>query len=349
MPPRVTVSPAATRKPVATRPSVTSSAAGKQPTSGAGTDSGSNGGTQPDGTNNPDNGATAGNTGPLKPGIEPGNTDQAGQDSTAPAQTEGEAAQTLQASVDSGKLTITGDLVTTGNITEASETMTILKAGDGAVIVTVICGDKQYTAGVSDTVAVANAVLTPEQIQLVGDGETIEIRVDVKDISETVSGQDKEIIESGLAEYRKDMPGLTLGMYVDISLFVKVGEGGWDAVTHTEEPIDVVVGIPEELKGDGREFSIIRSHDGEYTLLPDTDDDPDTITVRTDMFSAYALVYEQVDKAEASAPGESGIKCGLCHICPTFLGICCFIWLVVFVAILLVIGFVIWRKRKEER
>ncbi len=73
------------------------------------------------------------------------------------------------------------------------------------------------------------------------DYNIIEIRVDVKDMLETVPGQDKEVIESGLTEYRKEKPGLPLGEYVDISMFVRVGEGEWDAVTSTEEPIEVAV------------------------------------------------------------------------------------------------------------
>ncbi len=182
-------------------------------------------------------------------------------------------------------------------------------------------------------------MLKPEQIQLVNDGETIEIRVDVKDISGTVPVQDKEIIESGLADCQQEMPNMTLGMYVDISMFVKVGKSDWNAVTSTADPIEVVIGVPEELKGDGREFYIIRSHDGEHTLLTDMDDDPNTITVETNLFSAYAIAYEQT---------EVSAKCGLCHICPTFLGICCFIWLAIVIAILLIVWIVVWRNRKAK-
>jgi len=294
---------------------------------------------QPEDNKEPEGTEKSEPTGQPGQDTEPEGTDTPGQESTDPAQTEGEAAQTVQASVDGGKLTIAGDLVITGNITEASKTTTTLETGDGAVIVTVVCEEETCTAGVSDTVAVANAVLLPEQIQLVNDGETIEIRVDVKDISKTVLRQDEEVIESGLAEYRREMPDLTLGMYVDISMFIRVGGGDWDAVTHTEEPIEVVIGIPEELKGKGKEFYIIRSHDGEYTFLTDMDDEPDTITVSTNLFSAYAIAYEQA---------EGSTKCGLCHICPTFLGICYFIWLAIIIVILLVIWIAIRRKKKEN-
>ena len=69
---------------------------------------------------------------------------------------------------------------------------------DAAVIVTVVCEDEGYAVGVKDTISVANAVLTPEQIQLVNDGEAIEIRVDVKDISDSIPLQDKETVRRAM-------------------------------------------------------------------------------------------------------------------------------------------------------
>ncbi len=255
-------------------------------------------------------------------------------------QTEDRTAQTVQAAVDGGRIAISGETVETGNLTENQKTATMFEVGKGTVTVRVVCDDGKCNAGVTDTVVLANTVLSPEQIQLVNDGENIEVRIDVKDISETVAGQDKEVIESGLAQCRETMPELTLGRYVDISVFVKIGEGDWETVTSTGEPIEVVMGIPKGLKEDGREFYIIRSHEGEYTLLADMDDDPKTVTIRTDLFSAYALVYGQADRME-----ESG-RCGLCHACPTFLGICCFIWLAV-IASVVVAGIILLRRKRN--
>lgn len=255
-------------------------------------------------------------------------------------QTEDRTAQTVQAAVDNGRIAISGETVETGNLTENQKTATMFEVGKGTVTVRVVCDDGKCNAGVTDTVVLANTVLSPEQIQLVNDGENIEVRIDVKDISETVAGQDKEVIESGLAQCRETMPELTLGRYVDISVFVKIGEGDWETVTSTGEPIEVVMGIPKGLREDGREFYIIRSHEGEYTLLADMDDDPKTVTIRTDLFSAYALVYGQADRME-----ESG-RCGLCHACPTFLGICCFIWLAV-IASVVVAGIILLQRKKN--
>ena len=221
--------------------------------------------------------------------------------------------------------------------------------GEGSVRVTVVSDEYQSAAGVADTAAVANAVLTPEQKQLVNNGESIEIRVEVTDISEQVSREDKDIIESGLSDYKvtDDTAGqaqseLTLGAYIDISMYMRIGDGDWDAITQVGEPIEVVIGIPDNLLSDGRTYYIARSHEGTFALLDDMDREPDTITIKTELFSTYAIVYRQT-------PGEGtvGSRCGLCHICPTFLGICCFIWSVIILAVIGAVTFAILGKRRK--
>ena len=241
-----------------------------------------------------------------------------------------------------GKANTSGEAVPTGNVQGMADTSTALDFGDGTVTVTVVCAEQEYTAGVSDTAAVVNAVLTPAQLQSAAAGENIEIRIEVKDISGNVPEKDKSAIENGIKEYRKEIPDLVLGMYVDISLFVKIGEADWKAVTGTVEPVEVVIGIPQKLQSIDREFFIIRSHEGEYTLLTDMDDAPDTVTIHTDRFSAYAIAYKQVSRTPQVG------KCSLCHICPTFLGICYFVWLMVIIAVLLIIWIVIRRKKNAK-
>ena len=73
--------------------------------------------------------------------------------------------------------------------------------------------------------------------------------------------------------------------------------------------------------------------------MQDTDDTPDTITISTDKFSSYAIAWQE--------SGNAGSRCGLCHICPTFLGICCFVWLAVIAAAVLAVWLIVLRKRKE--
>lgn len=254
---------------------------------------------------------------------------------------DGGTVKEVAVTADHGKLVASGEDVSAGNVAGMEQTSTAMMLGEGTVFVTVVCEEEKYTAGVRDTAAVANAVLSPEHIQLVNDGQTIEIRVDVKDISQSVPQQDQEVIEKGFAEYQKEVSNLVLGRYVDISMFMRLGEGDWDAVTSTEEPIEVVIGIPKDMQEEGREFYIIRAHEGEHTFLRDLDEEPDTITISTDMFSSYAIAY-------AAAGADGGHRCGLCHICPTFLGICCFIWLAVVIAAFFAIVIVILHQKKNR-
>ena len=235
------------------------------------------------------------------------------------------------------------DATDSGKLSDGTKIQTAeVKIGNGKVIVTVVCEEEKCTAVVADTEAVVKAVLTPGRQEIVNSGETIEIRVDVTDISEKVPAQDKEVIERGIEAYREEVPGLVLGMYVDISMFIKIGDGDWNAITETDAPIEVVVSIPEKLLGGGREYYIIRAHNGEYTFMNDLDDVPDTITISTDLFSSYAIAYVETESTDTDA------ECGLCHICPTFLGLCYFIWLAVILAVILIVILVVWRRRKEE-
>lgn len=290
---------------------------------------------QPQPTDTPEDKQEPESTGTPEPTEKPSETEKE-------QQPEGDGEQTVPADVD--KIVISGEPVATGNVEGMADTKTVLKLGNGAVIVTVVCAEQEYTAGVADTLAVANAVLTPEQIQLVNNGETIEIRINVKDISDQVPARDKEVIESGIEAYGEEVPGLVLGMYVDISMFIRIGTGDWNAITATDEPIEVVIGIPDKLLRSGRKYYIVRAHNGEYAFMNDLDDVPDTITISTDMFSSYAIAYVETDESKA----DDSAKCGLCHICSTFLGICYFIWLAALAVIFIVIFAVLRRRKKEE-
>ena len=268
-------------------------------------------------------------------------TQSAPDEARKPEESEG---QTISAEVNREMQQLTGEKAMTGSVPGVKADSTDIVAGEGAVVVTVICEEEKVGAGVADTIAVANAVLTPEQIQLVNDGETIEIRVDVKDISDRIEVSEKHTIETGLGEYQTEMPNLQLGMYMDISMFIKVGAGEWNAISKTDAPIEVVISIPEELRESGRKYYVIRCHNGETTLLYDLDDTEDTVTISTELFSAYAIAYEA-----GLMDMNTGRKCSLCHICPTFLEICYFIWLAVIILTTLVIIRPLHRKSEKEK
>lgn len=100
--------------------------------------------------------------------------------------------------------------------------------------------------------------------------------------------------------------------------------------------------MPEELQAHAAELYVVRTHEGAFTLLEDLDDKAETITIQTSMFSVYAIAYAAEDGTLANG------KCSLCHICPTFLGICYFIWLAVIVAAVIIVVLLLRRRKKEE-
>lgn len=331
-----------------TRPSGTGTPpAGRTPSDQDGSD-----GTAPTGTDSGNPSEDDGDVTDTTPeNVEAQGTSPTDTEPTTGTEPEGEIVQTLSAAIDGGRIVLTDDNavdggsaaaggnIATGNVNGMPGTSTVLELGEGAVVVKVICTEQNCSAGVEDTVAVANAVLTQTHMELVSNGEVIEIRIDVKDISSQVPEQDQEVIESGIQAYEREIPGLKLGMYVDISMFIRSGQADWQAVTETVEPVAAVIGIPSGLQEDGREYYIIRAHEGEYTLLRDTDEAPDTITISTDRFSSYAIAWQE--------SGAAGSRCGLCHICPTFLGICCFVWLAVIAAAAFAVLVIMLRRRKS--
>lgn len=134
-------------------------------------------------------------------------------------------------------------------------------------------------------------------------------------------------------------------MYVDISMFTRVDEGDWNTISAIKEPIEISIGILKELQEDGRTFYIIRSHEGEYALLNDVGHDPNNITIRTNMFSAYAIAYRQKGMDYEQ---DEQMKCRLCHICPTFLGICYFAGFAMIIALISIICVIILIKRHHS-
>lgn len=220
----------------------------------------------------------------------------------------------------------------------------VLIVDQGRILVTLNNVDESLcTAKVPDVAAVANAVLSEQEITRISGGEEIEIRIDVERIDNQVSMEDKQLAEQGIETKSSEMPELTIGMYIDISMYMRLREGEWNAVRETNEPVEISIDLPEELKGISAEFYVVRVHEGEYTLLQDLDDDAETITIQTSLFSTYAIAYS------LNGELEEGAKCGLCHICPTFLGICCFIWLAVILGAVIVVMVLLRRKKQKEQ
>ena len=141
------------------------------------------------------------------------------------------------------------------------------------------------------------AALTEDEQKKVDEGEYIKIILKVDDATNTVPASDKTAVTGKLGE----LTNYKLGQYLDITLLKKIGEQE-QKISSTNALIRITFEIPQGLRGKSA-YSVIRVHDSTTEMLPDLDNAPNTVTIETDKFSTYALVYQE--KSEPSIPSTS--------------------------------------------
>ena len=120
----------------------------------------------------------------------------------------------------------------------------------------------------------------------------VNVWLDIQDMSASVPQTDKTLIQNTSGDY-------TVGLYLDINLFKKVGSNDATKVTETKGKVKASIVIPEGLWKSGRIFEIIRVHDGVATAIAGTyDENTHVFTFETDQFSTYAIAYK--DPASSS-------------------------------------------------
>ena len=152
----------------------------------------------------------------------------------------------------------------------------------------------------------ADIVLTEAEKGQVEKGTDIKIILDVKEASVNVNREDKILVEATLTD-NTEVQGYTLGQYLDISLYKLIGENRID-IPETAKKITVTIMVPDDLINTDatrtRVFAVVRVHGGVTEILNDLDDSEETITIETDRFSTYAIVYKDADGGAGS--GQNG-------------------------------------------
>ena len=156
------------------------------------------------------------------------------------------------------------------------------------------------------------------------EGTDIRIVLNVEDMSERVDEAEKALVESVLEDWR-------VGQYLDISLFKLIGEQRTQ-ITETAGKIRITLAIPGSLRrtagtagadstnlaeyavasGAAQQtfYAILRVHNGQPELLPDLDNNGDTITVETDRFSTYVLILLDKETDGADTAGTDAQNAG---------------------------------------
>lgn len=159
-------------------------------------------------------------------------------------------------------------------------------------------GSGQLSGSAND---IKRAVLTDEDKKAISEGKDIDIWLEVKDLSLTVSQSDKKAVENKMP---KDF---TVGTYLDINLWKQIG--GSDVAKVKEVPngkVEITITIPEDLRKLDRSFGIVRVHEGRADYLDGRLDSKYRLTFDSDRFSTYAIVYQdkssQDNIKDTSAP-----------------------------------------------
>lgn len=199
------------------------------------------------------------------------------------------------------KVTITN--VEGGNyIIETTElTFVIIDPGKVEFVETETSNANNAKVNESPEEVIAKIELTEEDIDNIKHGKNIDLYLEVKDISDSVSNSDKKAIEEKLG---KD----TLGMYLDVSLFKKITGEDATKITETKEPITISFEIPDELINNNskveRSYKVLRLHDGVVEEL-DVKVDGKTATFETDKFSTYALAFTDTEMSSSPKTGDN--------------------------------------------
>lgn len=143
-----------------------------------------------------------------------------------------------------------------------------------------ITDNSTITPSVPNLDDVCEKLFTPSEYLSIAKDGTANVTVSLRDADSTIDEGAKKVFDGAVGQKPLKYFDLTLMKHVD---------GMSENVEKIDVPMEVIVKIPAEIYKKGKTYSILRNHNGELTILPDLDDNPETITFKTDRFSAYAI------------------------------------------------------------
>lgn len=142
--------------------------------------------------------------------------------------------------------------------------------------------DDTINPSLPDLDVVVQRMLSTDDVMKLAKGGRVDIAV-------SLTGQDKA--DAVTERIMKNAVGQKPVQYFDLTM-LKSADGYTERVTELPTTMEVVIEVPDEVYEAGKTYSILRIHNGELSVLPDLDDNPKTITFRTDRFSSYAIAKQ---------------------------------------------------------
>ncbi len=131
------------------------------------------------------------------------------------------------------------------------------------------------------------------------EGEELKVKLDVKE-AKADDAEAKKVAEQVEKDCAKDKKKPSKVQYLDIDMKYQVGDRSPRAVTETLEEVDITMDIPDSFQqtdkhSKKRKYKVYRYHNGKVDVLDaEFDQDKKKLHFKTDKFSTYALVAEDV-------------------------------------------------------
>ena len=145
-----------------------------------------------------------------------------------------------------------------------------------------MASDEDINPSLPNLDVVVDRMLTPDELIAIVDGAVGNVAISVTKQAD---------VDEATKKIMKNAVGNKPLQYFDITM-LKTLNGNTQKVEELPEAMEVIIEVPDSIYKKGMNYSVLRVHNGELTILPDLDDDPKTITFRTDRFSSYAIAQE---------------------------------------------------------
>ncbi|MCM1165502.1 MAG: hypothetical protein NC299_07585 [Lachnospiraceae bacterium] len=144
-------------------------------------------------------------------------------------------------------------------------------------------------------------VFTAEEIKAAGDAKVdVKVVVSAAPDTDAVKTAKETITNAVKGEY-------DVSDFVEIDLVAILGSAKKN-ITSSDGNVTITLPVPEALRG--KTVALAREHDGKVAVLEDLDNDPNTITVKSKLFSTYAFVTKKA--GSASEPNSAtGVALGI--------------------------------------
>ena len=140
----------------------------------------------------------------------------------------------------------------------------------------------------------AFSCFTKKELNEINDGASAEVTFSYVMYDEAPNEKIQKQFEDFISE-DKVLQHYNNGFYVDVISFKTVGNNPEVEFTDLSHDIELQLEVPLFLRNNKYEYCCIVNNIGACKVLPDTDEEADTVSLNTDSTGCYLLLYKPID------------------------------------------------------